>query len=115
MEDDAREQEIQNLRTAIWYSVEQIAQHEADTIGKTLTQDFVASLADVVYKQIESMATDLEAFAKHNSKRSVINVEDVKLLARRNNSLHQLICETAEQISREHGRGGGDGRRRRQQ
>ena len=42
-----------------------------------------AALANLVYKQTETLATDMELFAKH-AKRTIIQVEDVKLCARRN-------------------------------
>ncbi|KAG2225422.1 hypothetical protein INT45_010058, partial [Circinella minor] len=78
------------LQTAIWEAVNQIAQQEAAKIGKTVSTEFVASLADIVYSQAETMATDLEAFARHG-KRSTISMEDVKLCARRNDGLVSII------------------------
>lgn len=42
-----------------------------------------AALASLVYKQAEFLAKDLELFARH-ARRSTIQVEDVKLCARRN-------------------------------
>ncbi|KAI9243724.1 kinetochore component CENP-S-domain-containing protein [Phascolomyces articulosus] len=93
----------QGLQLAIWEAVNQIAEQEAAKIGKTVSNEFVASLADVVYKQAEIMATDLESFARHG-KRSTISMEDVKLCARRNESLYELICQSATEISRKQSR-----------
>ena len=41
---------------------------------------------------IEITASDMESFAKH-AKRATINQDDVKLLARRNESLEKNISE----------------------
>ncbi|XP_074190178.1 centromere protein S isoform X2 [Rhinolophus sinicus] len=46
----------------------------------------------------ENFAKDLEMFARH-AKRSTINTEDVKLLARRSNSLLRYITEKNEEIA----------------
>nr|XP_058160434.1 centromere protein S isoform X2 [Dasypus novemcinctus] len=46
----------------------------------------------------ENFAKDLEMFARH-AKRSTINTEDVKLLARRSNSLLKHITEKNEEIA----------------
>ncbi|KAI8144125.1 kinetochore component CENP-S-domain-containing protein [Fennellomyces sp. T-0311] len=91
--------EEERLKMAIWQTVDEIAQQEARKIGKTVSSTFVSSLADVVYVQIGEMALDLEAFAKH-AKRAVISMEDVKLCARRNDSLYELICQSATEITR---------------
>ncbi|ORY93417.1 kinetochore component CENP-S-domain-containing protein [Syncephalastrum racemosum] len=80
---DGQEQE---LKVAVWHTVERIAKAEAQKSGKQVTPDFVASLSNVVFEQISTMALDLEAFAKH-AKRSTISMEDVKMCARRNDDL----------------------------
>ncbi|KAI8374587.1 kinetochore component CENP-S-domain-containing protein [Radiomyces spectabilis] len=100
MDDSNDIQLYQNLRNAVWENVDQITRQEAASAGKTVSPEFVASLTDVVFKQMETMATDLEAFAKHG-KRSVISMEDVKLCARRNESLHKIISDAATEISNE--------------
>ncbi|KAI9319030.1 kinetochore component CENP-S-domain-containing protein [Dichotomocladium elegans] len=93
------------LKTALWRAVDQIARAEgiykrktgfckrkdlkacptirtlffpAAAIGKSVSHDFVASLAHVVYSQAETMALDLEAFARH-ARRSTIAMDDVKV------------------------------------
>ncbi|KAI9492647.1 apoptosis-inducing taf9-like domain protein [Zychaea mexicana] len=93
------DEDQQALKFAIWQTVDQIVQQEAQKIGKTVSSEFVTSLADVVYEQTGTMAKDLEAFARHG-KRSTISMEDVKLCARRNDSLYELICQYATEISR---------------
>ncbi|XP_018866420.1 centromere protein S isoform X3 [Gorilla gorilla gorilla] len=46
----------------------------------------------------ENFAKDLEMFARH-AKRTTINTEDVKLLARRSNSLLKYITDKSEEIA----------------
>ncbi|ERE81948.1 centromere protein S-like protein [Cricetulus griseus] len=46
----------------------------------------------------ENFAKDLEMFARH-AKRSTVTTEDVKLLARRSNSLLKYITEKNEEIA----------------
>lgn len=45
----------------------------------------------------ELVTRDLESFAKHAG-RSVISVDDVLLLARRNEGLHGILKQTADEI-----------------
>ncbi|KAI9478851.1 MAG: kinetochore component CENP-S-domain-containing protein [Benjaminiella poitrasii] len=99
MEEDNQEQKKQ-LLFAVWHSVNEIAKQEAQTLGKEVSETFVTSLAEIVFDQMQTMALDLEAFASH-SKRSVISMEDVKLCARRNDTLYQLISDTAKDIADE--------------
>ncbi|CAO3632369.1 unnamed protein product [Mucor hiemalis] len=70
----------------------------AQELGKTATPGFTASLAEILYSQMITMANNLESFASHG-KRSVISMEDVKLCARRNDSLHELITASAKEIT----------------
>ncbi|XP_019495222.1 PREDICTED: centromere protein S isoform X1 [Hipposideros armiger] len=54
--------------------------------------------AAAILLSTENFAKDLEMFARH-AKRSTINTEDVKLLARRSNSLLRYITEKNEEIA----------------
>ncbi|KAF1798576.1 kinetochore component CENP-S-domain-containing protein [Mucor lusitanicus] len=95
------EQPNQRLQTAVWHQVNEIVKDQvAKHLNKDVSEAFVASLAEVVMTQMQTMATDLEAFAVHG-KRAVISMEDVKLCARRNDSLYELITETANDIAGE--------------
>ncbi|CEP19315.1 hypothetical protein [Parasitella parasitica] len=72
----------------------------ASQLRKDVSEAFVASLAEMLMTQMQTMATDLEAFAIHG-KRATITMEDVKLCSRRNDSLYQLISDAANDISKE--------------
>ncbi|KAG1122957.1 hypothetical protein G6F42_010995 [Rhizopus arrhizus] len=116
---DQDRQQQQKLQTAIWHQVNEIVKDQGITsvvdstnistnaestvsrhLRKDVSEAFVASLAEVVMTQMQTMATDLEAFAGHG-KRAVISMEDVKLCSRRNDSLYQLISDAAKDIAGE--------------
>ncbi|KAI9360906.1 kinetochore component CENP-S-domain-containing protein, partial [Pilaira anomala] len=87
----------QKLMAAVWQSVKTIVEEEAIKLGKEVTPAFTSSLAEVVYSQMGIMAADLEAFANHG-KRTGISMEDVKLCARRNESMLEILSDTAKEI-----------------
>ncbi|GAA5916876.1 CENP-S family protein [Sporobolomyces salmoneus] len=107
----------QSLKAAVWYTVTKICQEEgtlshhcspapqagAEPLCLTSTElnlpfaaseHFVASLSELVFQQALSMGKDLESFAKHAG-RTTVNVDDVKLLARRNEPLYDQLCTSA--------------------
>ncbi|GAA5920766.1 hypothetical protein JCM1841_004176 [Sporobolomyces salmonicolor] len=84
----------QSLKAAVWYTVTKIAQEEELSLPFAASEHFVASLAEVVFQQALSLGKDLEAYAKHAG-RLTINVDDVKLAARRNEPLYDLLCTSA--------------------
>ncbi|GAA5859691.1 hypothetical protein JCM1840_006413 [Sporobolomyces johnsonii] len=84
----------QSLKAAVWYTVTKIAQEEELSLPFAASEHFVATLAEVVFQQALSLGMDLEAYAKHAG-RMMINVDDVKLAARRNEPLYDLLCTAA--------------------
>ena len=50
----------------------------------------------MVWTQIESVAVDLESFSRHAG-RSTITTDDVLLLARRNEDLHDILKEQVDE------------------
>lgn len=50
----------------------------------------------MVWTQIESVAVDLESFSRHAG-RSTVKTEDVLLLARRNEDLHDILKEMVDE------------------
>jgi len=74
----------------VWHYANQIVEEEGIALDATATPQFTSALADLVFAQAgsfgiqmvlitESLALDLESFAGHG-KRSIINIEDVKVL-----------------------------------
>ncbi|KAK3699180.1 MHF histone-fold complex component [Vermiconidia calcicola] len=86
--DDATKEE--KLKAALWYAIGQTVDGVALTQDLNATPHFIGGLSELVWAQIENVAQDLEAFAKH-SDRQVINTKDVLLLGRRNEGLAQIL------------------------
>ncbi|GAA6050496.1 hypothetical protein JCM3770_002626 [Rhodotorula araucariae] len=86
----------QSLKAAVWYTVTKIAQEEELSLPFAASEHFVATLAEVVFQQALSLGKDLERFAKHAG-RLTINADDVKLAARRNEPLYELLATSAQQ------------------
>ncbi|KAM5321922.1 centromere protein S-like [Glossophaga mutica] len=88
----------QRLKAAVHYTVGCLCAEAASDTQVQLSKQTVAAIAEVTFRQCENFAKDLEMFARH-AKRSTINTEDVKLLARRSNSLLKYITEKNEEIA----------------
>lgn len=91
--DDVAKEE--KLKAALWYSVGQIVDSVAIVDDLNATPHFIGGLSEMLYSQIERVAQDLEAFAKHAG-RSTINAKDVLLLGRHNDSLQELLSAQAK-------------------
>ncbi|KAB0376385.1 hypothetical protein FD755_010829, partial [Muntiacus reevesi] len=81
------------LKAAVHYTVGCLCEEVALDKDMQFSKQTVAAISEVTFRQCENFAKDLEMFARH-AKRSTINTEDVKLLARRSHSLH--MQEVAE-------------------
>ncbi|KAI9299412.1 kinetochore component CENP-S-domain-containing protein [Cunninghamella echinulata] len=86
------------LQVAVWKIVDQIAKEESSNLGMAISKEYIASLANLVYKQIEITGLDIEAFTKH-AHRSTISMDDVLLCARRNDGLYDILAEKSNEIS----------------
>ncbi|CAK7322220.1 Centromere protein S [Vulpes lagopus] len=104
MEDDegAEEQERfshqQRLKAAVHYTVGCLCEDVASDKEVQFSKQTIAAISEMTFRQCEHFAKDLEMFARH-AKRSTINTEDVKLLARRSNSLLKYITEKNEELT----------------
>ncbi|KAI9240043.1 hypothetical protein MVEG_10271 [Podila verticillata NRRL 6337] len=87
------------LKAAVWLAVGEICESQKSGLNIVITQQLIASLTDVVFTQAELLGKDVESFAKH-AKRTTVSVDDVKLAARRNTSLHELIIQEANRLAR---------------
>ncbi|XP_012577607.1 PREDICTED: centromere protein S isoform X2 [Condylura cristata] len=76
----------QRLRAAVHYTVGCLCERVAADRQVQFSKQTVAAISEVTFRQCENFAKDLEMFARH-ARRSTINTEDVKLLARRSSSL----------------------------
>ncbi|KAL9635169.1 MAG: hypothetical protein Q9164_003635 [Protoblastenia rupestris] len=78
------------LKSALWFSIGKIVDEETLKLGVNATPQFIGALTEMVWAQIENVSTDLESFARHAG-RQTISVEDVMLLARRNEGLETVL------------------------
>lgn len=88
----------QRLKAAVHYTVGCLCQEVTLNKQVNFSKQTIAAISEVTFRQCENFAKDLEMFARH-AKRSTVTTEDVKLLARRNNSLLKYITEKNEEIA----------------
>lgn len=88
----------ERLKAALWYAMGQTIDSVALAQNLNATPHFIGGLSEFVWAQIENVAQDLEAFAKH-SDRTTINTKDVLLLGRRNEGLAEVLQHQATVIS----------------
>ncbi|KAH7052878.1 kinetochore component CENP-S-domain-containing protein [Linnemannia elongata] len=100
----------ERLKAAVWFTVGEICNAEKERLNVAITPQLIASLAEIVFAQAETLGKDLEMFAKH-AKRSTVNVDDVKLAARRNSSLYELMAAEAD-ILQQRSKGAREARKR---
>lgn len=89
---------IQRLRAAVHYTTGCLCQDVAEDKGVLFSKQTVAAISEITFRQCENFARDLEMFARH-AKRSTITSEDVKLLARRSNSLLKYITQKSDELA----------------
>ncbi|KAJ7306363.1 hypothetical protein JRQ81_009707 [Phrynocephalus forsythii] len=82
--------DTERLRAAFHYTVACLCEDVAEDKERQFSKQAIAAISETTFRQCEIFAKDLELFARH-AKRSTINVEDVKLLARRSNSLRLQV------------------------
>ncbi|MCJ1446978.1 MAG: hypothetical protein MMC23_007486 [Stictis urceolatum] len=95
-EDDRALEE--RLKSALWYATGKAVDEETMRLGINATPQFIGSLSELVWAQIENVAHDLETFANHAGRRT-IGVEDVMLLTRRNEGLETLLGQHRDAIA----------------
>ncbi|KFP70672.1 Centromere protein S, partial [Acanthisitta chloris] len=88
----------QRLRAALHYAVGGLCQEVEEDKDVRFSKQTIAAITEITFRQCETFAKDLEMFARH-AKRSTINTEDVKLLARRSSSLLKYITQKNEELA----------------
>ncbi|KAM4871983.1 centromere protein S isoform 1-T2 [Thomomys bottae] len=88
----------QRLKAAVHYTVGGLCKEVELDKEMQFSKQTIAAISELTFRQCENFAKDLEMFARH-AKRSTINTDDVKLLARRSNSLLKFITEKNEEIT----------------
>eukprot|EP00037_Helgoeca_nana_P006978 m.63858 g.63858 ORF g.63858 m.63858 type:complete len:109 (-) comp17815_c0_seq4:3982-4308(-) len=86
----ADEVDEERLKSAVGYTVGLIVKDfEEKSEGPTFSKRTISLLGDLVYRQTETAAVDLQLFARH-AKRTTVTMEDVKLISRRSDTIVRL-------------------------
>ncbi|XP_012684833.1 centromere protein S [Clupea harengus] len=93
--------QTQRLKAAIHFTTGQICQTIAADCGREFSRQAIAAIAETTFRQCDTFAKDLEAFARH-AKRNTINVDDVKLVSRRSTALSTYIQQKSEELASAH-------------
>ncbi|KAM0435203.1 hypothetical protein ACHAPT_003293 [Fusarium lateritium] len=96
MVDTTADEDRERLKAALWYAVGQIVDEQSLFRNRNATPQFIGALTELVWAQIENVATDLETFSNHAG-RTTVTTDDVLLLARKNPDLHQIMKEFIDQ------------------
>ncbi|NXM27956.1 CENPS protein, partial [Oxyruncus cristatus] len=88
----------QRLKAAVHYTVGCLCQEVGEDKDVQFSKQSIAAISEITFRQCETFARDLEMFARH-AKRSTINTEDVKLLARRSSSLLKYITQKSDELA----------------
>ncbi|KAI0213723.1 Centromere protein S [Lamellibrachia satsuma] len=86
----------QRLKAAVHYTVGKICEEMSSDLDVVYDRKFIAVLTEATFKYCQTMATDLELFAKH-AKRMTVNSDDVKLLVRKSPELLEHIEKLSQQ------------------
>ncbi|KAK3988612.1 apoptosis-inducing TAF9-like domain protein [Cladorrhinum sp. PSN332] len=95
MADPSQDETRERLKSALWFAVGKIVDEESLRRNRNATPQFIGALNEVVWTQIENIATDLENFSRHAG-RTTVTTDDVLLLARRNQDLHGIIKDIVD-------------------
>ncbi|WPH04097.1 Hypothetical protein R9X50_00698200 [Acrodontium crateriforme] len=87
----------EQLKAALWHSIGQTVDAVSLASDLNAAPRFIGALSELCWAQIVTAAQDVEAFAKHAG-RSTVRLEDVLLLARRNEGLEEVLKDEAERV-----------------
>ncbi|XP_064101373.1 centromere protein S-like [Macrobrachium nipponense] len=93
----------QSLKAAVHFTVGRICEQVGCEYGMSFSKQVIATLSELTVRQFEVYTQDLEAFAKH-ARRTTIIAEDVKLLVRRNKHLLEKVSEIAQGLEKPTGK-----------
>ncbi|NWV29774.1 CENPS protein, partial [Origma solitaria] len=86
----------QRLKAAVHYTVGCLCREVEEDKEVQFSKQSIAAISEITFRQCGT--ADLPGLAGH-AKRTTVNTEDVKLLARRSNSLLKYITQKSEELA----------------
>lgn len=90
----------ERLKAALWHSIGKTIDAVAVEQNINASHQFIAGVTEMASARINTIAADLEAFARH-SNRSIVDERDAMLLARHNDSLKDVLQQKAEGLNKQ--------------
>ncbi|NXF05304.1 CENPS protein, partial [Smithornis capensis] len=93
----------QRLKAAVHYTVGCLCQEVEDDKDMRFSKQSIAAISEITFRQCgTAWAPRVTCFTAAHAKRTTVNTEDVKLLARRSNSLLRYITQKSEELALNH-------------
>ncbi|NXB90082.1 CENPS protein, partial [Vidua chalybeata] len=91
----------QRLKAAVHYSVGCLCQEVEEDKDVQFSKQSIAAISEITFRQCGTAALAPECFLTlcRHAKRTTVTTEDVKLLARRSNSLLKYITQKSEELA----------------
>ncbi|SCU85481.1 LANO_0C04390g1_1 [Lachancea nothofagi CBS 11611] len=93
-EEDYRQKLIPQLKGKLWYCLEQQVKKELPN-GVNYSPKFINALVELSFTQLVDIGCDLEAFAKHAGRETIVP-EDLMLMLRKSQDLQTLLRQKLE-------------------
>jgi len=87
----------QRLKAATYYTIKKISKEVEEDKDVSISAKVLATLNESLHRQAAKWARDIEHFAKH-ARRSEMNIQDVRLLARNNEVLMQHLDKMTDDL-----------------
>ncbi|NWR29703.1 CENPS protein, partial [Tachuris rubrigastra] len=88
----------QRLKAAVHYTVGCLCQEVEEDKDVQFSKQSIAAISEITFRQCANMLNGVFILCRH-AKRSTINTEDVKLLARRSSSLLKYITQKSDELA----------------
>ncbi|XP_065890403.1 centromere protein S-like isoform X2 [Dysidea avara] len=82
----------QRLKAALHFAVGRACEDVGRTTKVSFSREVIAAITETTFQKCESIAVDLELFAKH-AKRLTVTNDDVKMVSRNNEQLYHRLAE----------------------
>ena len=93
----------QHLKARLWLSIAKIVEEETKELNVEPTKLFTATLAELVYNQVLVIGDDLESFAKHGKRKTILPA-DLYMITRKNDGLTGILKDFEAEIKQNDGK-----------